>query len=396
MSPGDKRNRGMGVVGYLRVSSRGQVDGWPLEQQEQVIRNWAEQHGLPIIAIERSADGWESGATGFGQRDGWQAVEAHLATGNVGWIAVAAVDRLSRDFLNIAEQLHRWIEQDIAIGAPGQGFASLEGIGPFLMQLLGLLSEQERTRLISRVIPGMIPRMEHGLPLGTQPWGYVVQDVSAGYLSPRGTQGTPLASGRSPGPHDRLLVPDPATTPIIQELFRYAESHPQWGDRRLAAWATRQWPEHYFSHGRILPGFLPTSSTPGPFVERSVIGRSFCSAITRIWSIRRSSLRCSDNGHNAPRIAPRDMLLSRGTVFLGDLPAVWPEAAPFSGGVRLRPAWGSSLGTAPGTSVLEDLITKEARGYEDGGSPDVGGPGSGVLRTLSIRPAPQCSPVPSR
>ena len=81
MRPEQKRAAGKGVVGYLRVSSPGQTDGWSLGSQEQSIRDWAARHAIPIIAIEVAPDGCESGALSFDDRAGWQAVERHIATG---------------------------------------------------------------------------------------------------------------------------------------------------------------------------------------------------------------------------------------------------------------------------------------------------------------------------
>lgn len=268
MSPEQKRSRGMGVVGYLRVSSRGQVGGWSLSHQEDLIRTWAKQHHLPVIAIEHAAEGWESGASELADRAGWQAVERHIATGKVGWIAVAAVDRLSRNLQDLADQVDRWNRSGIAIVAPGLGYAHLEGIGSFLMQFFGMQAEHERTRLIGRVLPGMKTRIEHGLPLGTQPFGYRIEDcVSGGYHASTTSRAIPGESSPSSGKPRRCLVPDPATAPIVTALFHYAESHPDLGDRRLAAWASAQWPSHTFSYGRVA-GILSNRLYTGAFHGR--------------------------------------------------------------------------------------------------------------------------------
>lgn len=235
MTPDQKRAAGKGVVGYLRVSAAGQTDGWSLGSQERSIRAWAAEHSLAIIAIEQAPDGHESGALAFDDRVGWQAVERHLATGRVGWIAVSAIDRLSRDLQSLADRVRDWLERDIAVVAPTQGYGQLDGIGSFLLHIWGALAEHERKRLIGRILPGMRARLEGGLPLGTQPWGYrVASDV-------------PLA-GHRPRKH---LEPDPVAGPIITALFRQALAHPEWGDRQMAAWAARQWPDQRWSVGRV-------------------------------------------------------------------------------------------------------------------------------------------------
>lgn len=235
MTPDQKRAAGKGVVGYLRVSSAGQTDGWSLASQEQAIREWAARYAIPIIAIEVAPDGCESGATAFDERTGWQAVERHIATGMVGWIAVASVDRLSRDLGALAERVRQWHDQDIAIVAPAQGYGLPEGVGPFMLHIWGAMADHERKRLLGRILPGMQSRLQAGLPLGTQPYGYRVH-VDA-----------PVA-GQRPRRH---LMPDPVTAPVVAAIYQQALAQPEWGDRRMAGWAAQQWPAESWSPGRI-------------------------------------------------------------------------------------------------------------------------------------------------
>jgi DNA invertase Pin-like site-specific DNA recombinase len=235
MTPDQKRAAGKGVVGYLRVSAAGQTEGWSLGSQEQAIRAWAARHRLPVIALEQAPEGHESGARAFDDRRGWQAIERHIASGQVGWIAVAAIDRLSRDLGDMADRVRMWIELDIAIVAPAQGYDQVEGIGPFLLHLWGCLADHERKRLLGRILPGMQARLEAGLPLGTQPYGYRVVTESS-------------VAGQRPRRH---LVPDPETAPVVERIFAQALANPSWGSRRLAQWAGSQWPQASWSPGRL-------------------------------------------------------------------------------------------------------------------------------------------------
>ncbi|GDY13695.1 hypothetical protein LBMAG53_25730 [Planctomycetota bacterium] len=235
MTPQQKIAAGRGVVGYLRVSSEGQTDGFSLELQQTVIERWAQDHGIPIIAIEKAPAGFESGAVAFDDRAGWQAVERHIATNRVGWIAVSAIDRLSRDLGQLADRVRDWSNRDIAIVAPGQGYRDPDGIGSFLLHLFAMLAEHERGRLLGRVLPGMHARLLAGLPLGRQPLGYRVASE------------TP-ANGRQ---SHRRLVPDLDTGPWITALFTHAAEHPDLGDRRMAEWAEATWPTLTWSVGRV-------------------------------------------------------------------------------------------------------------------------------------------------
>jgi DNA invertase Pin-like site-specific DNA recombinase len=234
MTPAAKLAAGKGAVGYLRVSSREQTDNWSLGRQEDVIRAWSAEHHIPLVDLVTAPDGWESGKD-FEDRAGWQAVERHLATGAVGWIVVAAIDRLSRDLQQLAEKVRGWEDQGIAVVAPGMGYGDPVGIGRFMLFIHGLIAEHERHRIIGRVIPGMKARIAAGLPLGRIPLGYrVVAKQHDG-----------------PGRPQNCLEPDPATAPIISAIYAEALSHPDIGDRRMAGWAAQRWPDRTWSPGRV-------------------------------------------------------------------------------------------------------------------------------------------------
>ncbi len=233
MTPAEKRAAGMGAIGYVRVSTHEQTEGWSLARQEAEIRAWAHQYDIRLIDVVTAPDGWESGKD-F-ERIGWQAVERHIAQGTVGWIVVAAIDRLSRNLQQLAEHMRTWEDQNIAVVAPGMGHHDPAGLGRFLLHLHGLFAEHERQRLIGRVIPGMKARLAAGLPLGRLPLGYrLVSDSRDGHQKPR-----------------TRLVPEAATAPVVQALFAEALRSPEHGDRRMAAWAAERWPTLSWSPGRV-------------------------------------------------------------------------------------------------------------------------------------------------
>ena len=234
MTPAEKLAAGRRAIGYLRVSSRGQTDNWSISRQEDVIRTWSKTYTIPLIDLVTAPDGWESGKD-FDDRVGWQAVERHLATGTVGWIVVANIDRLSRDLQQLAEKVRIWEDMGIAVCAPGMGFGDPVGIGRFMLFFHGLLAEHERHRIMGRVIPGMKARIAAGLPLGRIPLGYRV--VTKSHNGPQKSRNG--------------LGPDPATASMISSLFAEALRHPEMGDRRLAGWAAQRWPEHSWSPGRV-------------------------------------------------------------------------------------------------------------------------------------------------
>lgn len=91
-----RRGRPRHAVGYIRVSTEGQArDGLGLEQQTDIIRLYAEQHGILLNGIY---DDVASGTSGWSPKD---RPGLHVAVAQArscrGFILVARLNRMSRD-----------------------------------------------------------------------------------------------------------------------------------------------------------------------------------------------------------------------------------------------------------------------------------------------------------
>ncbi len=84
----------MQLVGYLRVSSEGQLDGFGLDVQERAIRRCARANGDRVTLWCR--DEGVSGALEAGERPGLSCVLEAVASGAVAGVVVARLDRLAR------------------------------------------------------------------------------------------------------------------------------------------------------------------------------------------------------------------------------------------------------------------------------------------------------------
>lgn len=84
----------MDLVGYLRVSSDGQVDGYGLDRQERDIRRWARTNRHRIVQWCR--DEGRSGALDVAERPGLGCAVDAVSSGLAKGLVVGNIDRLAR------------------------------------------------------------------------------------------------------------------------------------------------------------------------------------------------------------------------------------------------------------------------------------------------------------
>jgi DNA invertase Pin-like site-specific DNA recombinase len=84
----------MRLVGYVRVSSEGQLDGLGLAVQEQAIKRWARKAGHRLVEVCR--DPARSGTIAFTDRPGIACVLDALKHGRVEGVVVLNLGRISR------------------------------------------------------------------------------------------------------------------------------------------------------------------------------------------------------------------------------------------------------------------------------------------------------------
>ncbi len=144
----------MKLVGYLRVSSAGQVDAWGLDRQEVAITTWARMHGHKIVTWHR--DEGVSGTVEAVDRPGLAAAIDQL--GAVDGIVIADLDRLARK-LTVQEAALAVIWR-----AGGRVFTSTGGevlqedpedpARTLVRQVMGAVIEYERHQIVKRMRDG--------------------------------------------------------------------------------------------------------------------------------------------------------------------------------------------------------------------------------------------------
>ena len=205
----------MGVDGYVRVSQvRGRSgDSFisPAVQREK-IEAYCRLHGTELLNVYEELD--ESGA----RRDRPKLLEAveRVERGESGGIVVARLDRFGRSLVDSLSAIERVQSAGGVFASVADGFDISTDTGRLVLRIMLSLAEFELDRVRGNFSDARARAVARGLhPSPVPPFGYS-----------RPTD----ENGRVVGP----LTPDPATAPLVHELFERAARGESWA--RLARW----------------------------------------------------------------------------------------------------------------------------------------------------------------
>jgi DNA invertase Pin-like site-specific DNA recombinase len=153
------------LIGYLRVSSIGQVEKYGLPAQETDIRTWARAHGHRIVKIE--TDGGLKGTLSDDERPALLAALKAIRDGQADGILIPSLNRLAR-LLTVQEAILAKVWQ-----MGGQMFAADQGeITPddpddpmrtAMRQMGGVFAQLDRAMLVKRLRNGRAEKSKrHG------------------------------------------------------------------------------------------------------------------------------------------------------------------------------------------------------------------------------------------
>lgn len=164
----------MRLIGYLRVSSAGQVDAWGLDGQEAAIRSWSRTHGHRIVGWHR--DEGVSGTVEAVDRPGLAAAIDELGTAADG-IVVADLDRLARK-LTVQETALAvtWRAGGRVFTATGGEVLQEDPDDPartLVRQVMGAVIEYEKRQAVKRMRDGRRAKQLAGRhAVGQYAYGY--------------------------------------------------------------------------------------------------------------------------------------------------------------------------------------------------------------------------------
>jgi site-specific DNA recombinase len=163
----DQRKR---AVGYVRVSTKGQIEGTSLVEQKRRIRALCESKDY---AFERFyTDEGVSGAVK--ERPALLQMLADAKARVFDVLVVLSIDRLARNLRNFLETFEQLKEWDIGLVLVTQPIDTESALGDFTIKLLSLLAEFQRKELRTLTKGGRVSSFRDGKSFpGTTPYGYI-------------------------------------------------------------------------------------------------------------------------------------------------------------------------------------------------------------------------------
>lgn len=181
------------VIGYTRVSTQEQVEGFGLGVQESGIRAHCQSQGLRLVAL--LSDQGQSGSNGLDTRQGLAEALARIEAGEADALVVYRYDRLARDVI-LQETVIR----------------ELQSQGRDVVSVMDPVSEgDEGTRKLVRTVLGAIHEYERTLIRGRMTAGKAAKVAAGGYGGGRPAYGYRATGGTLEANPDELAIVDQVT-----------------------------------------------------------------------------------------------------------------------------------------------------------------------------------------
>lgn len=170
----------MEAYGYLRVSSKGQIEKDGFDRQQDVISKFAYQ--AEIIIPHFYKEEGISGTKGEADRPAFQEMISDILSNGVKTVIVERLDRLAREY-RIQEQLLIYLaSKDIALinASTGENITEAINSDPMkkaIIQIQGVFSELEKSLLVKRLKKARQRKKEEtGKCEGSKGWDEIAPD----------------------------------------------------------------------------------------------------------------------------------------------------------------------------------------------------------------------------
>jgi DNA invertase Pin-like site-specific DNA recombinase len=164
------------VIGYLRVSTAEQTDGYGLDVQEAAIRRYCKAEGLRLVATE--SDEGQSGSNGLNDRVGLGTALAAIERGDATALVVAKYDRLARDLVlqeTVIGRLEATGHQVLSVSEPRMDDAD-DATRVLIRQVMGAFGQYEKALIRGRMMAGKAQKVARGGYGGGRPaYGLMAQ-----------------------------------------------------------------------------------------------------------------------------------------------------------------------------------------------------------------------------
>ncbi len=184
------------ALGYVRVSTQEQVNGFGLDVQEGAIRAWCKAKGVRLVDVLR--DEGQSGSNGLDARLGLAEALAKLKAGEASMLVVYRMDRLARDLI---------LQETLVQRLRGQGTPVRSAYEPDLD-----IDTDDPTKVLIRQIVGAVSQYERAVIRGRMMAGRRAKAAAGGFIGGRAPYGFRVVNGD--------VVPDEAEQEVVQLVGR--------------------------------------------------------------------------------------------------------------------------------------------------------------------------------
>ncbi|UKS27379.1 recombinase family protein [Paenibacillus sp. HWE-109] len=210
---------GKKVVGYVRVSTMGQVkDGYSLTYQVEEIRQYCEQNYLELVHIyeDRGISGAKVDEDGLTvEREGLQTMLADLKHDPINYVVVLNTSRLWRSDMAkvlVHRDLKRYKVDVRAIEQPNYSIFAHDPNDFLVNGMLELLDQYQRLEITCKLSRGRRKKAEQG--------GYAGGGIAYGYTMHKGS--------KAPEVNENQAI-------TVKRVFELRQQYPTWSLTQLAA-----------------------------------------------------------------------------------------------------------------------------------------------------------------
>jgi site-specific DNA recombinase len=163
----------MNVLGYIRVSSKRQVEGYSLRLQEDKIGAYCNMMDYTLVNVYR-----DEGITGMSidKRNGFKDMLAFLKSNNINGVVVYSLSRLGRSMKDVVLFLNVLKENNIHFYSIKESMSNDDKVGGLIMNILASINEFEVQTIRERITDVKREKKRLGLVYGRLQYGYNKQN----------------------------------------------------------------------------------------------------------------------------------------------------------------------------------------------------------------------------
>lgn len=150
------------AVGYIRVSSEEQTEGYSLAAQERAIRLYCEAHGWELVGLyaDEGKSAWSDDAD---SRPQFAVMLADAEAGAFDAVVIHKLDRFARSVIVALEPLHRLETRSIGFVSIAEQMDFTTPIGKVILTTLAAFAEYYSANLSAETRKGKAERKRQGI-----------------------------------------------------------------------------------------------------------------------------------------------------------------------------------------------------------------------------------------